>query len=157
MSYDFWIIAYRIALGALVLGLMLRGTGPMKRTIITILAVYVVGYVGGIWLWPSEWWAGLMMAVDTIACIVVTIRPAGKWQSVIGLSFIFQIAVHAGRIFNGAEADINAYWTGLSILAFMQLFLAGGWLAHDRGYLSWIDRRNDRAAAAAAREKGVEW
>lgn len=135
--------AYWIVLFAMTGFLLWRGTNTMKRTILTIL---VVG--GAAWLlrglWPGRDYAWAMIAVDSAALVAITWRPAGKWQALTGLSFILQIATHIGRI-AAENPDINGYWWGLSIGAFLQLLLVGGWWRHE-----WLLRHRLRGLAHTA-------
>jgi hypothetical protein len=127
--------AYWIALGALVLLITAKGTAPMIRTVLTLAGVGLVSLVLGradFLAWPSVDYAMAMLAVDAIGGAIVLIRPAGKAQSIIGLTFLLQCGVHAGRILNSQDADIYNYWLGLSILAFLQIVIAGGWWINDR-------------------------
>lgn len=142
---------YNLTLAALTLGLMLQGTGPMRRTILTIFAVFCTAWLlkGG---WPSTHYALEMIAVDSAALVVICARPAGKWQSIIGLSFILQVATHIGRIISGADADINSYWGGLSAIAVLQLLLVGGWWLHE--YLVLPRRTWRRSPYQAAADPG---
>jgi hypothetical protein len=128
LQYAYWTL-----LGALMLCIMSRGSAPMKRTILTLAAVLAVSFVlTEALVWPSEEWALVMMGIDAIAATVILFHPAGKAQSAIGLTFLLQIGVHAGRVLNGSQADLNLYWWGLSILAFLQLAIIGGWWVHER-------------------------
>lgn len=145
-------LGYQVALAALTTGILLKGTGPMRRTIITVFASMMLGWLVAD-LWPSVYFAIIMGLADAAACVIITWHPAGRWQSIVGLSYILQIGVHIGRIFNGDSADINSYWWGLSALAVLQMFLVGGW---------WIDGldlprrwRNTYPRAGEARHPGV--
>jgi hypothetical protein len=145
-------LGYQVALAALTTGILLKGTWAMRRTICTVFAVMAAAWsLSG--LWPSVAYSLAMIAIDAIACIVITWHPAGRWQSVVGLSYILQIGVHIGRVFNGDNADLVSFWWGLSILAVLQMFLVGGW---------WIDGldlprrwRDTHPRAGKARHPGV--
>lgn len=119
-------LAYQYALYALGLLILLTGDGRMKRTVLTILAVMLAAW-GLSDLWPTVPYAWAMIAVDSIACIVICTHPAGKWQSAIGLSYIVQVIVHIGRIILGDNCDMFGYYWGLSLVAILQLLLLGGW------------------------------
>lgn len=139
MIYGYLQIGYEVALAALTTGIILKGTGPMRRTIATVFLSLLAGlYFAS--LWPGVSWAIAMIVIDTLACIAITWHPAGKWQSLIGLSYILQIGVHIGRI-AAQNPDIVSYWWGLSILAFVQLLLIGGWWLYDG--LGFHFRRSD--------------
>lgn len=151
-------IAYWMALGALVLLITFRGPGPMKRTVYTLLVVGLVGLLLAEQMpfpglrWPTENWALIMMAVDTLGAIVILIRPAGKTQALIGLTFLLQIGVHAGRILNGDSADLDIYWWGLSIPAVLQLVLTGGWWVNEQFIRPRAVHRVGPVAAGAHRK-----
>lgn len=123
-------LGYQIALAALTTGILLKGTGPMRRTICTVFAVMMAAWLLAPY-WPSVFYSLAMISIDALACLVITWHPAGRWQSVVGLSYILQIGVHIGRIFNGENADITSFWWGLSLLAVLQMILVGGWWLHD--------------------------
>lgn len=143
----------------------------MKRTILSLLFVGIASlflagdpaltlpFVGlmlpGFGLWPTEPYAIAMMIVDAIAATVILYRPAGKAQALVGLTFLLQIGVHAGRLMNGEAADLNLYWWGLSLLAFLQIFVVGGWWIHER-----VSRRGavhaDGPISRPAYHKGVD-
>jgi hypothetical protein len=105
----------------------------MYRTMAALLGVLFVSlfFVQAL-VWPSPTYAIAMMVVDALAAWVILWHPAGKVQSLIGLTFLLQIGVHTGRILNGVNADLFNYWLGLSLLAFLQLGLVGGWWLYER-------------------------
>jgi len=146
-------LGYWIALAALTTCVLLKGSGPMKRTVATIFAVMLIQWAIDGW-WPSVEWAAMMIAVDTLACVIITWHPAGRWQAITGLSYILQIGVHLGRIFNGDNADVISYWWGLSTLAILQLLLLGGWWLHGLGL--HFGRGGSNKAVAQARNPGVD-
>ena len=104
----------------------------MRRTAFTILGVYLTQLVLAEYLWPDRSWSAAMIGVDAVAALIITLRPAGKVQSLIGLSFIPQIGLHLGRFLNGAEANMVMYFWGLSVLGFLQLGFLVGWWFYDR-------------------------
>jgi hypothetical protein len=131
----------------------------MKRTVLTLLVVYglqlayagLIGYNTG--------WSIFMFCVDALACRIITWQPAGKWQGYVGLSFILQMGVHAGKA--GAELlgyapDINLYWWVLTALAFLQLALVGGWWLRGTNNNSNGHRSRGDQAPAQARAKSAE-
>src|SRR5687768_9038001 len=91
---------YWIALGALIV-LMFWGTSPMRRTVGALLLVGVVSLflagdpalrllgltLPGLGLWPTEPYAIAMIIVDALAAWAILWHPAGKAQSLIGLTF----------------------------------------------------------------------
>lgn len=82
----------------------------------------------GIVLWlndPAPWpWFTLF---DTIACIIVTMRPAGKVQSAVGGIFVAEVFCH---FIYGVSVDPNTdyYLNSLTALSDVQLALYGAWL-----------------------------
>lgn len=137
--------AYQYALYALSILILITGDGRMKRTVLTILAVMLAAW-GFSNLWPTVPYAWAMIAVDSLALIMICRHPASQWQSAIGMTYLLQVGVHFGRIIVGDGSDIFAYYWGLSILAILQLLLLGGWWSV--GHLGRLYRgRRDPAAA----------
>lgn len=126
----------------------------MKRTVITLCAVWLVVFLMAPHLWPSVPYAWVMIGVDALACLIITWRPAGVWQGVIGLSYLIQITIHFARIIRADSTDMNGYWWGLSITALAQLLFIAGWWIHERiGHPAiW---RLAHSKAAGARRKSV--
>ena len=110
-----------------------KGSWPMRRTVWTIAFVCALQFVIGRWFLDpaSKEHALAMIAVDTLACIMVTIPPVSTWQKAVGLTFILQIGGHFGRL-AANNPDMSFYWWGLSVLAFVQLIFVGGWWAGER-------------------------
>jgi hypothetical protein len=127
--HAFMQFGYQVALAALVVGVFIKGADPMRRTVATIFAVMIVSLLCS-GLWPTPLYADAMILADAVACLIITWNPAGRWQSVIGLSFILQIGVHVGRL-AAVRPDMESYWWGLSGLAVLQLLLIGGWWIND--------------------------
>lgn len=125
----------------------------MRRAVAVIAIVAVAPMPLGP-MWPEIPYAFAMIGVDTAALLAITWNPAGKWQSIVGGSYLIQIGIHIGRIFSAEKADINSYWWGLSIVAILQLLLIGGWWLNER-----VTRHRFRGVAdpapAHSRAKGV--
>lgn len=155
-QYAHWLqVGYWIALGALVLGISAKGTRPMLRTILAIFVVGLASLVLADWLhWPSEQYALAMIVVDALGGAIVLMRPAGKAQKMIGITYLLQCAVHTARVLRGETADIGTYWGWLSALAILQLVIAGGWWIHDRVSRRDPVLRRRPAPAAAHLESG---
>lgn len=137
------IYAYIALLGSLVL-LANGREAPMKRTVITLAVVCVLSYSFTLLLWNDWKLSAFMVCVDALACKAITWKPAGKWQAVIGASFLIQIGAHLGRI--GAELSNPAFnpdffWWTTTIMAYAQLGLVAGWRFHEN-----ISRRFNRGA-----------
>src|SRR5688572_14489429 len=91
-------IGYWIALGALTLCVILRGSPAMKRTVYTLVAVLAISLVlSAVGNWTAESYAIAMMTVDAVAAAIILIRPAGRAQAVIGLTFLLQITIYLAR------------------------------------------------------------
>lgn len=158
---------YWIALGALVVIISVKGCWQMKRSVYALLAVGVVSMIlandsVGVWpfllpgfdLWPSSTYGLLMMGVDFVAAWIVLWRPAGKIQSLLGITLVFQMGVHAGKLLRGADTNFEYYYWALSVLAIAQLLLVGGWWLHER--ITWSDRVPDRRPSPVpAHRKGL--
>ena len=128
----------------------------MIRTALTLVAVCVISLaVNAIAPFPGEPYCLTMLVVDALAAAVVLIRPAGKAQALVGATLACQMGLYAGRLLNGENADINHLWWGLSVLAFAQLFLVGGWWVHERVNRRRHFHRWDPVTLAAHR-KGLE-
>lgn len=105
----------------------------MIRTVVTLCAVLAMSlFLHQLHPFPGESYSVYMMVVDLIAATVILIRPAGRMQSLIGLSFLLQIGFYAGRLLNGDRADLDLFWWGLSVLALLQLALLAGWWFYER-------------------------
>jgi hypothetical protein len=126
--------AYWTALGALSLLIFAKGTGPMIRTTIAMVAVLALSLTLHRFLWPfpSEPYCLTMLVADALAAAVVLIRPAGRAQAAIGITFLVQMGFYAGRLLNGDRADFDNLWWGLSSMAFLQIVLVGGWWLYER-------------------------
>ncbi len=124
---------YIVALCALVL--CQRERGPMRRTIWTLFAVMIAGY-GYHYLIGDGWdYSAFMIAVNALACTVITRDPAGQWQGLVGWSFVVQIGADTGRVvreINGGATDMTFLYYVTTGLAFAQLLLVIGWGVHDR-------------------------
>ena len=133
-------LAYWFATGALTLLVIWKGSMPMKRTIAAIVGVLFasLGIHGFVAPFPSEVYCLLMLLVDALAAAIVLIKPAGRFQALVGITYLVQCGLYAGYLghplINNEKGDINSLWTGLSILAMLQLALVSGWWLHERGY-----------------------
>lgn len=131
----------------------------MIRTVLTLLGVGLASLILGdpaYLAWPSVNYAMAMLVIDAIGGAIVIIRPAGKAQSIIGLTFLLQCGAHAGRILNADNADLYIYWLELSILAILQIIVAGGWWIHDRVSGKRVLRRGGPLPASTNLES-MEW
>jgi hypothetical protein len=152
-----WVViwTYWGALAVMTLGLTVKGPPPMRRTIWTLLAVCVIQFLFATYVAGTETEAHaiFMFGVDALAAFNILRHPAAKWQSLIGAAFVLQLGMHIGRL-AANNPDMNFYFAGLSVTAFVQLFLVGGWWLDERGLLP---RRLGRYLPAFARRReGVE-
>lgn len=125
----------------------------MFRTALALCAVLAMSlFIHRLFPFPSESYCVYMMVVDLIAAAVILIHPAGKMQSLIGLSFLLQIGFYAGRLANGDQADLDLFWWGLSVLALLQLALLAGWWFYERVPWSRLVRSRGENPHPAHRE-----
>lgn len=102
------------------------------RVVFAILGCGVVSLVlCKVMVWPSDNYAFAMMAVDAVAAYIVLKPPPSLWGAIIGATYLTQIALHATRII-ADPSDMSRYYSGLSLMAFLQLAVVGGW---------WLDER----------------
>lgn len=131
-----WAIGYAyIGLLCALTAMVNRRGEPMRRTALILFADMAFGYLYS-FLFGGGWDYSLyMIAVNAIACLFITWNPAGRWQALIGWSFILQIGTDTGRvasdIYFGTSDMYVVYWM-TTALAYLQLVLLGGW---------WIDER----------------
>lgn len=153
-------LAYWWLLGALTFIVTVKGSQPMLRTACAILLSGLCSLIIHEYFFQFQTpeYALAMMAIDGVAAALVLLNPAGKAQSLIGWTFLFQIMVYGGRLTAegaGYLIDLNAFWWGLAIPALIQLALVGGWWLHDR-----VPRRHPvrpaRPAPAAAHRQGLD-
>lgn len=153
-----WTIGYAYIALLCALALLANRRGePMRRTAWILVADMVFGYLysfsfGGGWDYSL-----FMILVNALACVLITWEPAGRWQSLIGWSFILQIGTDTGRVaseINSGPTDIMfVYWV-TTALAYVQLLLLMGWWVDERaGYSSRIGAnlpaRKTRGASVA--------
>lgn len=121
-------------LGVLTFMVTFSGTNPMRRTIWTIALVCAVQFAIGSWVFQTDSvpHAIAMFCIDLIAGWIIVRQPAAIWQALVGSSFVIQLGMHIGRL-AANNPDMNFYFNGLSVMAFCQLALVGGW---------WIDERH---------------
>lgn len=148
-------IGYWIALCALVLIISVKGCWQMKRSVFALLGVGIVSLIlASVIDWTTPPYGLAMMAVNFAGAWVILWRPAGKIQSLLGITLVLQMGVHAGKLLRGADSNLDYYYTALSVLAILQLVLIGGWWC--REWFTWHDRIPDRSAVPVpAHRKGV--
>lgn len=144
-----WLIGYAYIglLCALTLIVSRRGE-PMSRTAWILVADMVLGYLYSFTLGGGWDYSAFMIFVNALACVFITWEPAGKWQSLIGWSFILQIGTDLGRVaseINTGHSDMMfVYWVTTG-LAYVQLLLLMGWGLSNGRFVHY--RRWGRAAS----------
>lgn len=129
----------------------------LLRSAIAVLANWAFGiafnYTTGI---TDGWWFNI--CIDTGAAAAILWHPAGRWQAVLGVTYCVQIAMHLGYgvvLLLQQTPDPMAYYHWLTVIAFAQLVVLGGWTG---GAL--VSSRNsrvesvDRKGAAGLEETG---
>lgn len=146
---------YWIALCALVLVISVKGCWQMKRSVYALFLVGVVSLIlASLMDWTTSPYGLAMMGVDFVAALVILWRPAGKFQSLLGITLVVQMGIHAGKLLRGADTNFDYYYLALSVLAILQLVLVGGWWLHER--LTWSSGLPDRSEnIVPAHRKGV--
>ncbi len=153
-----WTILYAYIglLCALVLVTFLRKGEPMRRTALVLFADMAFGYLysanfGGGWDYSA-----FMVLVNALACLLITWHPAGRWQALIGWSFILQIGTDTGRVasdfYFGMSDMYFVYWATTS-LAFLQLILLAGWVIDE--WAGYPSRFGHHLSADKARRSGL--
>lgn len=142
-------------LGVIAATITFKGSAPMRRTIWTIAIVCALQFVIGTWVLQTDSVAHavVMFCIDALACWNIVRQPAALWQSLVGSSFVIQLGMHIGRL-AANNPDMNFYWNGLSVMAFCQLFLVGGWWLDERGLFR--RRRPRHSPAFEAHRKGMD-
>lgn len=146
--------AYWLALGVLTVVSAVRGSIPMLRTSLVLCANCLFQLALAQFI-PTDALAhaAIMFCADALACIAITLHPAGKWQSLVGFSYILQCGFHVGRIISPTP-DIFLYWDRLTFTAYLQLAFLGGWLIYvGLGSPNWKLHRD--TPPSKARDKSV--
>lgn len=132
-----WLIGYAYIGLLCALTLMVNRRGePMRRTAWILVADMALGYAYSFILGGGWDYSLFMILVNSLACIFVLWEPAGRWQSLIGWSFILQIGTDVGRVaseVNSGPIDIMFVYWATTGLAYIQLLLLMAW---------WIDERS---------------
>lgn len=128
----------------------------MLRTALTLLADMLAAYAYSFTLGGGWDYSLYMIGVNAIAAVIVLRHWAGKWQTAIGVCFIFQIGTDTGRVasefYFGMSDDFVVYWM-TTALAFVQLVFLGGWYASER--LGYFDRRFDHPLSIETGRRGL--
>lgn len=92
------------------------------------------------WLWFA--------AVDAATAAIILRHPAGRMQAAIGWIYVSQIIAHFVFGIRGDVAAGYDYWLLLTRLAWVQLFILGGWSIGRWGKAARSHRLRIRAAMA---------
>lgn len=79
------------------------------------------------------------IVIDALAATAILWRPAGRTQSILGVSYCVQISMHCGYgllILLQKSVDPMPYYNWLTGIAWVQLLILGGW-----GAGLWMHRR----------------
>lgn len=153
----FWLIGYGYIGLLCALTLLVNRKGePMRRTALILLADMIAGYAYSFTLGGGWDYSLYMIMVNALACILITWNPAGRWQALIGWSFILQIGTDTGRVasdfyFGTSDMYFVYWWT--TLLAYLQLLLLAGWMIDERG--GYLSRFVHHLSADEARRSGV--
>lgn len=99
------------------------------RCFAIILAVWLAGYSYGE-LTGDYIHAPLNILTDALAASLIMMRPAGRFQSVLGATFVVQVVIHAAfllRVALTGSADEVVYYENLTIWAYIQLGVICVW------------------------------
>ncbi len=105
------------------------------------------------------------MLIDTLTATVILLRPSGKMQAALGVTFVFEIACHTAYAWLNLRhgfiyVEQRNYWEMLHFIAKVQIFLAGAWFLDGlagqlfgdiyRRYVPW-----HRGVATSAHHSGM--
>lgn len=98
------------------------------RCLLAVIAVWLAGYAYGDLSGDMTHW-GFNILTDALAAWAILRHPAGKMQAALGGTYAVQLVMHSSY---GAREwwsvpDPNAYYDMLTIVAYAQLFILGGW------------------------------
>lgn len=145
---------YLVALlgcGALsVLSWGLWRTIAIMRCYIVIVAVWLAGLVYCS-MTGDYTHAPLNIITDALAASIIMMRPAGRFQSMLGATYVVQVVIHAAfllRVSLTGQADEIIYYENLTIWAFIQLGVIGVW----NGRIWWgrFRRNRDKAGVSSS-------
>lgn len=136
------------ALGVLFVMTIFMRNGAMFRTAVTMLLKWFASTAIIFWLDNDHPWAWFAL-FDTMAAIIITVRPAGKMQASIGGIYVAMILCHAvygTTTLLGEFTDTSYYLNTLDILEVIAIGLLGAWVG-GRGALVGIGWVADRVLA----------
>lgn len=104
--------------------LALFSRGAVERCASVIIANWVAQFVYNDWLGTFTPW-GWFTIIDAISAIVILWMPAGRWQAILGGTYVAQIVCHF--IYAKGGLVQHDYWQVLTNIAWLQLILLGVW------------------------------
>lgn len=95
-----------------------------------ILANFMAGIIFELSTGILDHW-GFNILIDSITALIIIARPAGRAQSLLVVSYCVQIAMHGayGVLWIKGIAEATPYYNWLTGVAWIQLFILGGWCA----------------------------
>jgi hypothetical protein len=142
---------YMIGLLLIAGPLAVCGRGAIARCAAIIILNWVAGYEFNELFGTFTPWVWTTM-IDTIAAAVILWHPAGRWQAVIGATYVLQIACHSA--FAAWSWGAHSYWLTLTAIAWVQLMILGTWGCER--VLNHLVIRHHNSKIDAANIKGVE-
>lgn len=120
-----------------------------------IMRCYAV--IATVWLAGLIYWsltddythAPFNIITDSLAASIIMMRPAGRFQSVLGATYVIQVVIHAAfllRVALTGSADEVVYYENLTIWAYIQLGVIGAW----NGRILWGRFRRNRYKAGVS-------
>lgn len=127
-------------------------SGALLRCLGAVLAVWVAGVAYSAFTGDFTHWAENIV-IDGIAARMILRHPAGKMQAALGGTYAVQVAMHVayGARETWTIADPIAYYDMLTIVAYAQLAILGGWALGTWGQFV-IDRLRRHRPAMDHRE-----
>ncbi len=113
----------------------------MIRTALAIAGNWILGtafvLATGIY---DPWLFSLLL--DAACAFIILHQPAGKMQALIGSIYLTQILTHFVYSFSNHDIAAYSYWQLLTLQAFVQLALLGGWIGGHWGRRYLAHRRH---------------
>lgn len=120
----------------------------LGRCFSIVLGVWIVGYLYGD-ITGDYVHAPINVLTDAFAASLIMMRPAGRFQSALGATYVIQVVIHAAfllRVALTGSADEVVYYETLTIWAFIQLGVIGVW----NGRIWWGRRGRNRDKAGVS-------
>jgi hypothetical protein len=138
-----------MAAAAIALATAIRhDNAQLARSVLAVTANWLAGVGFNLATGITDgWWFNI--AIDAAAAAVIMYRPASRPQSILGVTYCVQIAMHCGYgLLNLLHQPVDPmpYYNWLTGIAWVQLLILGGW----SGGL-WFDLRWARGNPDIAR------